>query len=130
MIKFKTRMTSFELAELVTCTPQTINRWAREQNWLRRQLKGNRGYALEIFVNARVREYLLRTRYLRYIANDIAFAEEPAADYGVKNTDLTLRLQEALAMMTPLEQNRLNELLENEGVSGLLSRLGIEEEEE
>lgn len=127
MIKFKTRMTSAELAALAATTPQTISRWARAQNWKRRKLKGSKRQ-LEIFVNAAVREYLLSTKQLRYFTGEITYAQETPADYSTSTSDLALQLQEALSMMTAREQHRLSELLENEGVSGLLSRLGIEEE--
>lgn len=127
MIKFKTRMTSAELAEMAATTPQTINRWARAQNWKRRKLKGSKRQ-LEIFVNASVREYLLSTKQLRYFADEMHVARETPADYGISTSDLTFQLQEALDMMTSGEQQKLSDLLENEGVSGLLSRLGIEEE--
>lgn len=130
MIKFRIRMTSAELATMLTTTPQTINRWARAQNWKRRKLKGTRGRGLEIFVNAPVREYLLSTKQLRYVAHEVVFAEETPADYGTSTSDLAFQLQEALTMMTPGEQHRLSELLESEGVSGLLTRLGIAEEDE
>lgn len=128
MLIFKPRMTPAELAELTGYKAQTINRWVADQKWQTVPLKGVKGgKAHLIIVDERVREYVSGTVKMQTRAQDYR-AAEPSAPYGDDAALLENQLRQVAQAMTAQERQKLSALLLREGISGLLTRLGIKDE--
>lgn len=128
MLIFKPRMTPAELAELTGYKAQTINRWVADQKWQTVPLKGVKGgKAHLIIVDERVREYVSGTVKMQPRAQDYRVAE-PSAPYGDDAALLESQLRQVAQAMTAQERQKLSALLLREGISGLLTRLGIKDE--
>lgn len=119
-------MTSAELADCLGIVRQTVNRWAREQGWKTETIPGIKGgRARLIYIDQDVKDFLANTLALREQDSDRR-AAEPARSYAASSLNPGLsQIYLALENMTPDEQHQLAQLLLREGISGLLSRLGI-----
>jgi hypothetical protein len=129
-MKLKDKMTPAELAECLNLARQTINRWAREQQWRTEAIPGVKGgRARLIVIDKTVIDFLTNIPALRHLAIDSQLAEQPVR-YFVNDADTVWRqIVETIQLMTPTEQLHLRDLLAREGISGFLSRLGITDAE-
>lgn len=127
MMKLKDKMTPAELSECLNLARQTINRWAREQNWRTEPIPGVKGgRARLIVIDKAVIDFLANIPALRHLAIDSHLAEQQPVKYFVNDADTVWRqIVETMHLMTPTEQLHLRDLLAREGISGFLSRLGI-----
>ncbi|MGK9171997.1 putative DNA-binding transcriptional regulator [Yokenella regensburgei] len=116
----KERMTPEELAKLTGYSRQTINKWVRKEGWVTTPKPGVQGgKARLVLINEQVRDFIRNTQRA---GSDLPFSVEPAKDAALETLLLTLAKE-----MTRLEQQQLSSLLLREGITGLLARLGIRE---
>ncbi|WP_368541704.1 YfeC-like transcriptional regulator [Enterobacter soli] len=117
----KERMTPEELALLTGYSRQTINKWVRKEGWITSPKPGVQGgKARLVHVNEKVREFIRSARR----ASDTPDLPENAYQDGTLHTLLLTLANE----MTPDEQKQLTSLLLREGITGLLQRLGIRDQ--
>lgn len=117
----KERMTPDELAELTGYSRQTINKWVRKQGWVTSPRPGIQGgKARLVHVNEQVREFI---RNAQRTAQEITFPAVAAPAPSLETLLLTLARE-----MTAPEQKQLSSLLLRDGITGLLLRLGIREQ--
>lgn len=115
----KERMTPEELAKLTGYSRQTINKWVRKEGWVTSPKPGVQGgKARLVHVNDKVREFIDSAHRSANI--NFTLATDSSLDVL-----LTTLAQE----MTPSEQKQLTSLLLREGISGLLQRLGIRDQQ-
>jgi len=115
----KERMTPDELAKLTGYSRQTINKWVRKEGWVTSPKPGVQGgKARLVHVNDKVREFIDSA----HRSANINFT--PATDSSL-DVLLTTLAQE----MTPSEQKQLTSLLLREGISGLLQRIGVRDQQ-
>lgn len=125
MMKLPNKMTTEELAEFLGVARQTVNRWIRQQGWTTEPLSGVKGgRARLIHITKEVRSFIMKTPSMRHQNSSYSIAE-PAPVYASGNSALH-EIIKILQNMTVEEQKQLSTLLAREGISGLLSRLGIE----
>ncbi|MCU6679041.1 YfeC-like transcriptional regulator [Leclercia tamurae] len=116
----KERMTPEELARLTGYSRQTINKWVRKEGWSTSPKPGVQGgKARLVHVNEKVREFIRNARR----APETATLPEASADSSLQALLITLANE-----MTPTEQKQLTSLLLREGITGLLQRLGIRDQ--
>ena len=117
----KERMTPEELAVLTGYSRQTINKWVRKEGWITSPKPGVQGgKARLVHVNEKVREFIRSTRR----ASETSEVPDSAGYEGSLHTLLLTLANE----MTPDEQKQLTSLLLREGITGLLQRLGIRDQ--
>ena len=126
MKKLPAKMSTEELANRLGMTRQTINRWIREQGWRTEPMPGIKGgRARLIYITQQVLDYLANMPALRDVSADNQM-QEPVRSYSAKESDVLWRqITDVLQNMTPVEQQRLQLLLSREGISGFLTRLGL-----
>lgn len=126
MKKLPAKMSTEELANRLGMTRQTINRWIREQGWRTEPMPGIKGgRARLIYITQQVLDYLTNMPALRDVSADNQM-QEPVRSYSAKESDVLWRqITDVLQNMTPVEQQRLQLLLSREGISGFLTRLGL-----
>lgn len=126
MSRLKSKMTTAELADCLGVAAQTVNRWAREQSWRTEPIPGVKGgRARLIYIDQAVKNFLANTHAFRHEAR-FDRAAEPRQEYISRPLNPALsQIYIALDNMTQDEQQRLARLLVEEGISGLLLRLGI-----
>ena len=131
MKKLPAKMSTEELANRLGMTRQTINRWIREQGWRTEPMPGIKGgRARLIFITQQVLDYLANMPALRDVSADNQM-QEPVRSYSAKESDVLWRqITDVLQNMTPVEQQRLQLLLSREGISGFLTRLGLNRDDE
>lgn len=131
MKKLPAKMSTEELADRLGMTRQTINRWIREQGWRTEPMPGIKGgRARLIFITQQVLDYLANMPALRDVSADNQM-QEPVRSYSAKESDVIWRqITDVLQNMTPVEQQRLQLLLSREGISGFLTRLGLNRDDE
>ncbi|EPK7360703.1 YfeC-like transcriptional regulator [Kluyvera ascorbata] len=131
MKKLPAKMSTEELANRLGMTRQTINRWIREQGWRTEPMPGIKGgRARLIFITQQVLDYLANMPALRDVSADNQM-QEPVRSYSAKESDVLWRqITDVLQNMTPIEQQRLQLLLSREGISGFLTRLGLNHDDE
>ena len=118
----KERMTPEELARLTGYSRQTINKWVRKEGWSTSPKPGVQGgKARLVHVNEKVRDFIRNARR----APDAQPLPDLSADHSLQALLLTLASE-----MTQKEQKQLASLLLREGITGLLQRLGIREQNE
>lgn len=124
-------MSTEELASRLGMTRQTINRWIREQGWRTEPMPGIKGgRARLIYITQQVLDYLANMPALRDVSADNQM-QEPVRSYSAKESDVLWRqITDVLQNMTPVEQQRLQLLLSREGISGFLTRLGLNRDDE
>jgi len=124
-------MSTEELANRLGMTRQTINRWIREQGWRTEPMPGIKGgRARLIYITQQVLDYLANMPALRDVSADNQM-QEPVRSYSAKESDVLWRqITDVLQNMTPVEQQRLQLLLSREGISGFLTRLGLNRDDE
>lgn len=128
MMTFKHQMTPDELSELTGYSPQTINKWIREQGWHTAKLQGVKGGKAHVIVmDEKVRRYILNTRKMRVRYPEFSRAEEPMTAYANAQENSERQIIDAVRMMSEAEQQRLALLLVREGVAGMLRKLGIDD---
>ncbi|MCU6670428.1 putative DNA-binding transcriptional regulator [Enterobacteriaceae bacterium H4N4] len=116
----KERMTPEELARLTGYSRQTINKWVRKEGWSTSPKPGVQGgKARLVHVNEKVRDFIRNARR----APDVPSLPDLTADNSLAALLLTL-----VSEMTQKEQKQLTSLLLREGITGLLQRLGIREQ--
>jgi len=116
----KERMTPEELARLTGYSRQTINKWVRKEGWSTSPKPGVQGgKARLVHVNEKVRDFIRNARR----APDAQPLPDLSADHSLQALLLTLASE-----MTQKEQKQLASLLLREGITGLLQRLGIREQ--
>lgn len=120
----KERMTPEELSRLTGYSRQTINKWVRKEGWKTSPRPGVQGgKARLVHVNEKVREF---------IRSACRITDEPQLFEGSANLNALNALNALLLTlaneMTPDEQKQLTTLLLREGISGLLQRLGIRDQ--
>jgi hypothetical protein len=126
MNRLQSKMTTAELAGCLGVASQTVNRWTREQNWSTEPIPGVKGgRARVICIDQDVKKFLANTNAFRK-QNQYNQAAEPRLEYVSRPSNPALsQIHTALDNMTQDEQQQLAQLLVQEGVSGLLLRLGI-----
>lgn len=131
MKKLPAKMSTEELANRLGMTRQTINRWIREQGWRTEPMPGIKGgRARLIYITQQVLDYLANMPALRDVCADNQM-QEPVRSYSAKESDVLWRqITDVLQNMTPVEQQRLQLLLSREGISGFLTRLGLNRDDE
>ena len=131
MKKLPAKMSTEELADRLGMTRQTINRWIREQGWRTEPMPGIKGgRARLIYITQQVLDYLANMPALRDVSADNQM-QEPVRSYSAKESDVLWRqITDVLQNMTPVEQQRLQLLLSREGISGFLTRLGLNRDDE
>lgn len=116
----KERMTPEELARLTGYSRQTINKWVRKEGWSTSPKPGVQGgKARLVHVNEKVREFIRNARR----APEGSALPELTTDNQLQALLITLANE-----MTPKEQKQLASLLLREGITGLLQRLGIRDQ--
>lgn len=114
----KERMTPDELALLTGYSRQTINKWVRKQGWKTSPKPGVQGgRARLIHIDDQVRDFIHRAR--RTSKNDAA------PQTSLNDTPFEQLVLVSVKEMTEEEQKQFASLLLRDGVSGLLSRLGM-----
>lgn len=109
-------MTPEELALVTGYSRQTINKWVRRQNWTTSPKPGVQGgKARLIHIDEQVREFINSAR--RLTDNQIR--------YNANDTPLENLLLNSIQQMSDIEQQRMSAMLLREGISGMLTRLGI-----
>ena len=117
----KERMTPDELARLTGYSRQTINKWVRKEGWVTSPKPGVQGgKARLVHINEQVREFICNARR----AIDASTSEDSS---GLEPS-LEVLLITLAKEMTPTEQKQLTSLLLREGISGLLQRLGLRDQ--
>ncbi|WP_421532556.1 YfeC-like transcriptional regulator [Lelliottia amnigena] len=117
----KERMTPEELSRLTGYSRQTINKWVRKEGWKTSPRPGVQGgKARLVHVNEKVREFIRSACRI----TDAPQLSEGSASLNALNALLLTLANE----MTPDEQKQLTTLLLREGISGLLQRLGIRDQ--
>ena len=117
----KERMTPEELSRLTGYSRQTINKWVRKEGWITSPRPGVQGgKARLVHVNEKVRDFI------RSACREPEVAETPLSIDS--DNSLPLLLQTLANEMTPDEQKQLTSLLLREGITGLLQRLGIRDQ--
>lgn len=112
-------LTPEELAKATGYSRQTINKWIKRENWVTAPKPGVQGgKARVIFINDQVKSFLKSTRH----------AAEAPATYQISQHTLPALLLNSLQQMSAEEQNQLAALLLREGIKGVLSRLGINDD--
>ena len=131
MKKLPAKMSTEELANRLGMTRQTINRWIREQGWRTEPMPGIKGgRARLIYITQQVLDYLANMPALRDVSADNQM-QEPVRSYSAKESDVLWRqITDVLQNMTPVEQQRLQLLLSREGISGFLTRLGLNRDDQ
>lgn len=126
MNRLQSKMTTAELADCLGVAPQTVNRWTREQHWRTEPIPGVKGgRARLIYIDQGVKNFLANTNAFRK-QHQYDRAAEPRQEYVSRPLNPALnQIHTALDNMTQDEQQRLARLLVQEGISGLLLRLGI-----
>lgn len=117
----KERMTPEELSRLTGYSRQTINKWVRKEGWITSPRPGVQGgKARLVHVNEKVRDFIRST---------CREPEAPETPLCIdSDNSLPLLLQTLANEMTPDEQKQLTSLLLREGITGLLQRLGIRDQ--
>ena len=119
----KERMTPEELALLTGYSRQTINKWVRKEGWITSPKPGVQGgKARLVHVNEKVRDFI---RSARRASETSELPEGTSHDGSLHTLLLTLANE-----MTPEEQKQMTSLLMREGITGLLQRLGIRDQNE
>ncbi len=109
-------MTPEELALETGYSRQTINKWIKREGWNTVAKPGVQGgKARLVHIDHQVTDFL---KSVRHVA-------EPRSAYIPHQDQLTQLLMGTLQQMTPEEKAQLTSLLLREGISGILSRLGI-----
>ena len=127
MKRFRSKMTTEELAENLGVARQTVNRWIRQQGWKTEGVNGVKGgRARLIHIDARVKEHIMSLPAVRN-RQAVYHLAEVTSLYSDPSSTLRPGIIETLENMTHLEQERLDALLKREGIRGLLARLGIAE---
>lgn len=126
MNRLRSKMTTAELADCLGVARQTINRWTREQGWSTEPIHGVKGgRARLVHIDQDVKDFLASTTALRQQSLHDR-ADEQRQDYASRPLNPALnQIHIALDNMTQDEQQQLAQLLLQEGISGLLLRLGI-----
>ena len=116
----KERMTPEELAVLTGYSRQTINKWVRKEGWITSPKPGVQGgKARLVHVNEKVREFIRSARRA---------TETPELPDTYHEGSLHALLLTLANEMTPEEQKQMTSLLLREGITGLLQRLGIRDQ--
>ncbi|MEG6164989.1 putative DNA-binding transcriptional regulator [Enterobacter ludwigii] len=127
MKRFRSKMTTEELAENLGVARQTVNRWIRQQGWKTEGVNGVKGgRARLIHIDARVKEHIMSLLAVRN-RQAVYHLAEVTSLYSEPSSTLRPGIIETLENMTHLEQERLDALLKREGIRGFLARLGIAE---
>ncbi|HDR2682309.1 TPA: putative DNA-binding transcriptional regulator [Enterobacter ludwigii] len=127
MKRFRSKMTTEELAENLGVARQTVNRWIRQQGWKTEGVNGVKGgRARLIHIDARVKEHIMSLPAVRN-RQAVYHLAEVTSLYSEPSSTLRPGIIETLENMTHLEQERLDVLLKREGIRGFLARLGIAE---
>ena len=127
MKRFRSKMTTEELAENLGVARQTVNRWIRQQGWETEGLNGVKGgRARLIHVDARVKEHIMRLPAIRN-RQAVYHLAETTAPYIVPSSTLRPDIIATLENLTPSEQERLDAFLKREGLRGFLTRLNLAE---
>ncbi|MFP2200303.1 YfeC-like transcriptional regulator [Enterobacter ludwigii] len=127
MKRFRSKMTTEELAENLGVARQTVNRWIRQQGWKTEGVNGVKGgRARLIHIDARVKEHIMSLPAVRN-RQAVYHLAEMTSLYSEPSSTLRPGIIETLENMTHLEQERLDALLKREGIRGFLARLGIAE---
>ncbi|EOV3156710.1 MULTISPECIES: YfeC-like transcriptional regulator [Enterobacter cloacae complex] len=127
MKRFRSKMTTEELAENLGVARQTVNRWIRQQGWKTEGVNGVKGgRARLIHIDARVKEHIMSLPAVRN-RQAVYHLAEVTSLYSDPSSTLRPGIIETLENMTHLEQERLDALLKREGICGFLARLGIAE---
>ncbi|MGK3199476.1 YfeC-like transcriptional regulator [Enterobacter ludwigii] len=127
MKRFRSKMTTEELAENLGVARQTVNRWIRQQGWKTEGINGVKGgRARLIHIDARVKEHIMSLPAVRN-RQAVYHLAEVTSLYSEPSSTLRPGIIETLENMTHLEQERLDALLKREGIRGFLARLGIAE---
>ncbi|AHE69750.1 MULTISPECIES: YfeC-like transcriptional regulator [Enterobacter] len=127
MKRFRSKMTTEELAENLGVARQTVNRWIRQQGWKTEGVNGVKGgRARLIHIDARVKEHIMSLPAVRN-RQAVYHLAEVTSLYSEPSSTLRPGIIETLENMTHLEQERLDALLKREGIRGFLARLGIAE---
>ena len=127
MKRFRSKMTTEELAENLGVARQTVNRWIRQQGWKTEGVNGEKGgRARLIHIDARVKEHIMSLPAVRN-RQAVYHLAEVTSLYSEPSSTLRPGIIETLENMTHLEQERLDALLKREGIRGFLARLGIAE---
>ncbi|HFT7189265.1 TPA: YfeC-like transcriptional regulator [Enterobacter ludwigii] len=127
MKRFRSKMTTEELAENLGVARQTVNRWMRQQGWKTEGVNGVKGgRARLIHIDARVKEHIMSLPAVRN-RQAVYHLAEVTSLYSDPSSTLRPGIIETLENMTHLEQERLDALLKREGIRGFLARLGIAE---
>ena len=117
----KERMTPEELSRLTGYSRQTINKWVRKEGWITSPKPGVQGgKARLVHVNEKVRDFIRSARRV----SEMPDMPENAYHEGSLHTLLLTLANE----MTPDEQKQMTSLLLREGITGLLQRLGIRDQ--
>ncbi|HHA2025426.1 TPA: YfeC-like transcriptional regulator, partial [Enterobacter ludwigii] len=125
MKRFRSKMTTEELAENLGVARQTVNRWIRQQGWKTEGVNGVKGgRARLIHIDARVKEHIMSLPAVRN-RQAVYHLAEVTSLYSEPSSTLRPGIIETLENMTHLEQERLDALLKREGIRGFLARLGI-----
>lgn len=126
MNRLRSKMTTAELADCLGIARQTINRWAREQGWCSEAIHGVKG--------GRARLLHIDQDVKNFLANTTAFHQQSQCEQAAEQRQVYAsrplnpalnQIHIALDNMTQDEQQQLAQLLLQEGISGLLLRLGI-----
>lgn len=113
-------MTPEELAALTGYSRQTINKWVRKENWATSLKPGVQGgKARLIHIDEQVREFINSTRRVT----------DNTARYTATEPSLENLLINALQQMSDSEQKKMSAMLLRDGIAGLLTRLGIRDNE-
>ena len=116
----KERMTPEELALLTGYSRQTINKWVRKEGWITSPKPGVQGgKARLVHVNEKVRDFIRSARRA---------TETPELPDTYHEGSLHALLLTLANEMTPEEQKQMTSLLLREGITGLLQRLGIRDQ--
>ena len=127
MKRFRSKMTTEELAENLGVARQTVNRWIRQQGSKTEGVNGvTGGRARLIHIDARVKEHIMSLPAVRN-RQAVYHLAEVTSLYSDPSSTLRPGIIETLENMTHLEQERLDALLKREGIRGFLARLGIAE---
>ncbi|MFP2165110.1 YfeC-like transcriptional regulator [Enterobacter ludwigii] len=127
MKRFRSKMTTEELAENLGVARQTVNRWIRQQGWKTEGVNGVKGgRARLIHIDARMKEHIMSLPAVRN-RQALYHLAEVTSLYSEPSSTLRPGIIETLENMTHLEQERLDALLKREGIRGFLARLGIAE---
>lgn len=112
----KERMTPEELAILTGYSRQTINKWVRKEGWTTTQKPGVQGgKARLIYIDEQVEEFI----------NSAKRISDRIATYSVNNASLEGLLLNSIKQMSENEQQKMSALILREGIVGMLTHLGI-----